>query len=194
MSNNKVAKTQTSKYVVNSLIGDFDSISNSWIIADLLSVSQGVTETTRTGNRIMVDSIHIHGTLVGGCSNSVADDVYNTVRLLVIVGSESLVSGDWTFNANVPALRNTMPKTRKILYDKYITVSTYSTDSTGYIPRTARIDKQIKINRPFNFEATDGTHTSDSLYICMISDSSAVPNPGFVGPSAAWVYFANTNV
>jgi hypothetical protein len=166
--------------------------SAAWIVEGLLDVDTGTTEVTRTGQRIFVESCDMHLTFIGGQVNGIADDPYNTVRIIVCIGSESLVSGDWTHDLNAPSLRNVIPKTRKILFDKFVPLQVFGADSTGYIPAYARLDLKLPINHLFEYETVDGeSYLTESLFIGMRSDSGVVPNPGCVSPSAVTCTFRN---
>jgi hypothetical protein len=194
-SKSKSGNAKVSKYKSNALAATFSSISNDWIIAELLDIDAGTGEQERTGQRIFVETLNLGFTLVGGQSNGIADDVYNTVRVVVVIGAESLESADWTQDLNAPKLRNVFPKVRSFLHDQFHTLSVYGTDSTGYVARAKRIDVKIPINRFFEYESIDGqSYLVDSLFIGVKSDSAAIPNPGMVGPSAAWVTFKNTGI
>lgn len=179
-------------YTELNLTTDFSSIaSGSWVIVDLLQIAAGTGEQERLRNAVTVGNIHINGTLVGGQANGVADDVYNTVRMVVVRASESLVSADWSsVSLNDPTLRIAFPKVKTFLKDKRFVISTYGLNSTGYIARAKGVSITIPVNDTFYWEnASATTHINESLFIAFRSDSGAVPNPGFVTPSKVWLTY-----
>jgi len=198
MKKNKARKVKgeadATNYSELNLVTDFSSVgSGSWTIVDVVQVAAGTGEQDRNRSAIKVGNVHIDGTLVGGQTNSIADDPYNTVRIMVVRGAESLVSADWNaVSMNDPPLRIVFPKVREILLDKRFVISSYGPDSTGYMVKAVPVKCTIPINDIFYwYTSAATTHENESLFIAMRSDSGAVPNPGFVTPAKLWYPFQN---
>jgi len=124
--------------------------------------------------------------LVGGQTNVVTDDSYNTFRIVVFshtVGSTIAFTLtdllDPRFNQGL----------RKVFYDKSFTLTSPGRDSTGYMPAVHKIEATIPLNFLQLYSGTGATAVStEELAIGMVSDSVGVPNPGFESGSIALFY------
>lgn len=177
---------RTAPITLTSSIG---SINSSWNEIDLCSnIVIGTDVGNRIGRKIAINSFYLDGVLQGGQSNLATDDAFNTVRFVL---------GLW--RSQTPCALNGLDIGSMInksgygstggisLVRKYrdfkIILSTPGADSTGYLPAVRKVRIYVKFRRPINitFPATSTT-TIQSTYLILsvISDSVAIPNPGFI--------------
>jgi hypothetical protein len=123
----------------------------------------------------------------------VTDDVYNSVRLVVVLASDTLVAADWaTILLRTPAVVGLWPKVRRFLLDKTVVLSTYGPDSVGYVNKVVRREFTVPVNITLEWDGVNATdHSSNTLYFAMISDSAAVSHPGLVEPSLFYAGFTD---
>jgi len=193
----KVGKgVNATNYSEVNVVTNYSSIgSAAWIVNDVVQIAAGTGEQERNRSAIKVGTIHFNGTLVGGQSNSVADDAYNTVRVMIVRASESLVAADWNaVSLNDPPLRIAFPKIREILSDKRYVISSYGPDSVGYMVRAMDTKCTVPVNDTFYwYTSAATTHENESIFLCMRSDSGVAPNPGYVTPAKLWFDFVNVS-
>jgi len=171
------------------------SISVGGTVADFGSViSEG---TSSIGQRIgrVIEPVHfsLQGTLNGGQSGTITDDAYNVVRLIVawIVPGTTL-TGVVTVNAVVsPRIINGLIE---VLYDKTFALGSPGVQSIGYMPAT----KEVRISLPLNSRKTlfytgtaGNTVSTRTLVLYCVSDSGALPSPGFVSGQNTLFYIDN---
>lgn len=173
------------KFFTQYLTTALSSIGNSWVELNLVAPTQGSGLNNRKGSTIMVRSIEINGVLVGGQSDTVADDDYNVVRAVIA----AYVGDDDTPLAGA-GLPMTSPLNREIysggrlkykLMDKFVPlpVSTIGI-SAGYASKPRVFSFRQAINQKITYGTSGIGAPNQRLILSMISDSSAVPNPGFV--------------
>lgn len=186
----KINQNVETKLNTGALITNFSSIDNTWTELNLTDIATGDDVSARTGREIKISAVNIDGVMVGGQSNSVADDNINAVR--VVLGLWEISTPLTTNNAGLSSV--IWPKSSyganlvKKYMDKTIILRSSGVDSTGYMPAVMRLKKFIKMRRPITYNNTTSTSSNQFLMLSMKSDSSAVPNPGFV--SGRWeVYF-----
>lgn len=161
------------------------SIGNSWREIALEQIAQGTDVTNRLGDRIWVTSVEFTGVLVGGQSGTVADDSYNTVRF--VLGSwdgynnqTPLATGGQTISS--PLDKTLCRSLDKIHLDKMIILGSPNSLTTGYQPAVKHFSFVHRFKKPLEIQYTgSSTGTSNkSINFGAISDSTAVPHPGFV--------------
>ena len=181
-----IQQQKASKYTFRDLTTIFSSVGNVWLVDDLVRVAAGTDIDERYGRRIAINSIALRSALSGGQSNVVSDDVYNVVRVVICLASDTLVAGDWngTVGMGHPPIVGLFPKVHRFLYDKTFVICTYGLDSAGYIQRVIPVEKYLQQQIPLQFDGVAATdHSQVSIFMGVISDSAAVSNPGFVTSS-----------
>lgn len=152
-------------------------------------ITQGTNDTDRIGNELYLKSLVFRFTAEPG-------DTYNNLRLLFVMSKGDVpasatvaqliadIFGGATSSATQwDSLINT--EKYRVLYDKSVFLEKFPTDgnSSSVHPRAKYLTGKIKINQKIRW-MYDGESTLVLPFrdiICVaISDSAAVPNPGFV--------------
>lgn len=178
----------------------FSSVSVTPAEQALGQMAQGASSVTRVGRKIAIHSFVFRGTLVAGVTGlATTDDGYNRFRIVL-----GLYDGDFTLPLNTLGVAVDTPFNKtlygtdhllKKYWDKHVILNTHADlDGTGALPYPRIIHKVIKFKRPIIITTRDDTSfTPDKhLYLSMVSDSSALPNPGFL--SGAYAYIRYTDV
>lgn len=180
----------------------FNSVGATWVELNLTRIVQGSDLFSRIGRRVNVRSIEIKGALAQGAAGGAFDDPYNVMRIILglwtgLASANSAPLGTSNLNINSPISPwnaagsvATYRMQRKYL-DRYITFSSPSrADDTTLVPatRTFRYFKLFK--RPMFIQYSDDTGESADRFftISMISDSGALPNPGFISGYVVLTY------
>lgn len=148
----------------------------------LSNLASGADSHLRLGRRIRVKRIAFMGIFAGAQTNSVADDPYNTMRLMVMTS----IPG-WTFTT-YPSITTFIdpryqPGLKRILYDQTRVLCTNAKDSTGYIAVAEPWSVSLDVDIPIEYaSAAASSPTDQEVVICVTSDSGAVVNPGFHEP------------
>jgi len=92
---------------------------------------------------------------------------------------------------NTPPLRELAykPPTLRILWDKTIVIHSHD-GMIGYIPGVKYIHKKIVFRKPIKVSKNPGTtYVNKDIRFACLSDSTAVPNPGFTSGfiRARWI-------
>lgn len=134
---------------------------------------------SRIGRKIRVKRIFFRGIFLGAQTNSVADDPYNTMRVVVmrclpattLSGSLTTTNAlDRRFNAGL----------LDVMYDRVRTLCVNAKDSTGYVAVAADWEFSISCDVLIEYgSAAASTPINQELVLQIVSDSSAVVNPGF---------------
>lgn len=150
-----------------------------------------MTASSRIGAKIHVKELIVEGTIVGGQTNVVADDKYNVFRVMVMEGvpttlAASLVSyltvGGYVAPQSYPGLIH-------VYKDVVVDLPSPSRDSTGYMPAMRHVKFRVPIGKDFTYTGVAGATVSGrTLLVTGISDSSAIPHPGFVAGSLTLIY------
>lgn len=157
-------------------IAPFQSIGNSWDTYLCCNPSQGTTAVQRIGRKIHIKSVELYGVLSAG-------DNSNCVRIAMYTSDTSnALSGvdiDWKLSRDRIGGGNF----GTLYYDKYIplqfTPFDGATASGVSQQKIVRIKKVFKRPIPIVYsDDTTGTYNKQ-LCISVISDSAAVPHPGF---------------
>jgi hypothetical protein len=125
----------------------------------------------------------IHGVLVGGQSNTNVDDSYNVVRIVVATYNSSIAAPftNLTLDLILDDRDAAFPGLIKVLYDKMFVLASPGSDTVGYLPATKSISIDIPLDEEIQFNGTGNNATTPTnIIIGMVTDSAAVPNPGFV--------------
>lgn len=172
-----------------NLTASMGTITSIWNEIDLCdNIATGADVGQRLGRRIAINSFYLDGVLSGGQVNSNLDDAFNTVRFVLGLwrsqgpcAANSLDIGSMINKSGYSATGG-VALIRKYRDFKVILASP-GADSSGYLPAVRKVRIYVKFRRPINitFPATAATTTqSVFLILSVISDSVAVPNPGFI--------------
>jgi hypothetical protein len=167
------------KYYQTTL-GALSSVGTTVLSRSLASlVGAGAGSNQRIGQAISATAVDLIGTLVGGQSNLVSDDSYNTVRISLVEGFPGTSPSGW----NVASILDPryFVSMNKVWYDQKFSLKSPGRDSTGYMPAVREFKIRILLPRvPFLYTDVAGNTLKNSeLYLCMVTDSSLAPNPGF---------------
>lgn len=181
------------KFSTNTMRFIMGSISNAWIEVCVNLWSQGTSTGTRVGRKVQIKSLFIYGTIAGGDSESALDDPYNNVRFVIgLYDGSAGATPLTTANMNIDSVikRDSCRFLRRKYYDKYIVFNVASTEKgggDGYAPTIKKFRYYKRFKRPINVWFADDTNLYPSIRLVMsaISDSAAIPNPGFV--NGYWV-------
>lgn len=156
------------------------SVSTAGSFVPLVSnIAAGVDSNARIGRRIRVFRVGFQGTALGGQTNSVADDPYNAMRIVII----TCVPGfTWAGGLNVNQFID--PRYHAglfdVLHDQTFTLRTNAKDSTGYIPAAKTVRINISCNTCLEYNSTSAAApVGREIRAYCVSDSSAVSHPGF---------------
>lgn len=185
----KLDTTVEEKRLPTDLKVAFGSIGTMWTERTLFQVSQGVKNSERIGNRIRVKSIEIKGIVSQSSAESALDEPYNVLRIVLGHYKGSAVTpltlGGAGLNTPITKHENTGATLIKKYMDKYIPLTAVSTEKgggDGYTPSLKQVKyyKRFKKGKIIEFmNHTTGTYNG-MFVLSMLSDSSAIPNPGFV--------------
>lgn len=177
------------KYVEGQMFTTFNSIGNTWTELDLTNITQSVGNIGYTGTTYRIKSIMFYGLLQSGTTGTATDDDTNLVRI-ILANWKDAAGGTPVASAGVTLLSQSPNKATGALHlqrkfmDRTVTLINQCADfdGTGYIPQM----KKIKYFKRFRGKGLpivhehNNTHQLNHIYLSMISDSSAVPNPGFI--------------
>lgn len=162
----------------------------------LTQITAGSGGRSRIGDRIKVKRLTIKGALLGGQVSGTTDDAYNQVRVVVMLGTPGIAMANQLATGGIglytPLLAGTIPFVQKILYDRVIHLQSPGASGTGFMPCIKHFKLSKRINRTCVYQYASTLPTKWEVYVCVVSDSSTVPNPGFQGTTVAWLsYYDN---
>lgn len=174
------------KFITNPMTAAFASVSTTTSFIDITAlIGAGTDYFNRVGRQITLSKLQVSGLLVGGQTNLAVDDSYNSFRITVAAGNTGMT---WTpYGLTQVLSADLVPGLDRVLYDRVFPLSSPGRDSTGYMKALKRIEINLdlpKIVTHFQTAAA-GSQNGNTVYLVMVSDSVAVPNPGFVDGS--WV-------
>jgi len=181
-----LSKNIEHKLIWGELATTYGSVSTAWTESTIGNMPTGNTIATRVGRTVLIHSVYLKGVLHGAQSNLALDDSHNIVRLVLAVyqgapGLANLTTGGASTSTPISTKYYSRQMETKI-WDHYYTLDSPGRDSTGYLTQQKVVNLYHKFKTPLRVDYSDDTiNTSNrSLGLSMISDSSAVPNPGFV--------------
>lgn len=163
----------------------WNSVSTAGSFVPLVSnIAAGVDSNARIGRRIRVFRVAFQGTALGGQTNSVADDPYNVMRIVII----SCVPG-FTWSSGITVNSWLDPRYHaglfEVLHDQNILLRTSAKDSTGYIPAAKIVQINISCNTTLEYNSTSAAApVGRELRAYCVSDSMAIAHPGFSADSS----------
>jgi len=187
------------KQSTGALTSGWNSVSTAWTEVDLLAgIIEGGAITNRIGRKISITSLEIKGVLMGGAIGAITgDDMYNNIRMLIYVGNGNKFGSAITplatagVSINTPIRKYSHNWVSRVLRNQYIGITNQPIDADTAAPGHRPYNVFIKFKKPLHIQFTgSGTNTNQQqLWISMISDSTAVPHPGFTSGyfSVSWI-------
>lgn len=164
----------------------FASVNTTWKEMDCSSIAEGLTGASRIGKKIRIKSVEIRGVFTGGQVGAAADDYYNTIRCVVALwdGAATAPLATPVFNMNYPLTSVSQQQLIKKYYDQYICsrCNGGDADGTGLIPlpQQFKFYKRWKNGLLIEFGDDTASYPDKRVVWSMVSDSTALPHPGFV--------------
>ena len=161
------------------------SIGTAGYLLDAARIGQGVDNELRVGRKVNPLTLRLNGVLHGGQSNTAVDDSINTVRLILFTGAPNLsaAAAATAWSLNKPGDPARMGGCYSVLLDVTLVLVSPGRDSTGYLPAARHVNYVVSLRQALPelmFSGSDGTTNHTGVYLFALSDSSAMPNPGFV--------------
>jgi len=178
------------KYIVVNLRSVLTSISTATAAYGLSAlIDQGADFNQRIGRSVTLVGAHVSAFLQGAQTNSIADDAFNSLRFTLFTMSKG--------SSLAQALNTVYDKRyndglQKIYYDKAIKVVSPGKDSVGYMPGIETLEFDIPLGFRQDYTGVPGSSFSGTyLALGAISDSSAIPHPGFINGSLILSFLDN---
>lgn len=177
--------SETKRTEVRRLSDDFFTLSSSWSEKSYTTptyIPVGTSSLARIGTKIAITGFYLQGTLAGGQANTALDDRVNTVRMILGLWTSSTpMATIGTPNPmDAPLMRNFNSGgllLRKFM-DRRISLVSPGKDSTGYMTAQRLVKIYYKFRKPIAIDYSAAT-VNRNLVLSIVSDSSAVPSPGF---------------
>lgn len=177
----------------------FNSISSAWREYDILGpVTASAAVNGRIGRTIQVHSYRLRGVLAGGAIGTLAaDDYFDTIRLMIYVleqvktGAALTPANTAGYSLSTPLNTVYMPQLKKVLYDKIIGMTNIPYGANLCSAATREIDYYHMFKKPLVVKYTGDTanYNQTQLQVSMVSDSTAVPHPGFTSGYIEITYY-----
>lgn len=167
----------------------FASVGTTWNEQVMLNPAQGTAEIQRVGRKIKIHSIEVKGVLAQGSNETALDDSYNVMRIVIGLFDGDETTPLATAGANMHAIIQKQYATRGALlrkfFDKYIVLNVQASepgDGDGYAPQVKSFNYYKRFKKPITMTWGDDTvnYPDQKLMMCVLSDSNAVVNPGFI--------------
>jgi hypothetical protein len=153
-----------------------------------LGVGAGAEVTQRIGRTVVYKRLHLCAQLTGGQTNVVADDARNSFRIVI---ADADIGVTPTFTLNDILDPRFIAGLQKVYYDKTFSLATPGRDSTGYLPASREIFIDVPVDKiQTYFGSATNAQSRSSLCMFCVSDSVAVPSPGFTN-GGAYVTFTD---
>lgn len=169
--------TQEVKYYEKDLVSTFSSIGTSGVTYEFSNlIPQGTDNSSRIGNIIDLKFINVSFTMQGGQSGLGTDDPYNTLAIRVFSSPGTITPGTPSVCAAVNPL---VLKSASIFLSDVFILRSFSYDSStgGLVPAALFKTYRIPVDKKITYALGD-TYGLHRFYIQIVSDSSAVTNPG----------------
>lgn len=166
-----------------------NSIGSVWYEYDILgAITASAAVSGRNGRKITLHSMRFRGNLFGGAVGAGGlDEYYNNVRFL-IYGHRATKSGGALIplatagiSGTAPINNTVLPGLHQIYYDRMIPITNNPYAANNASPGSVSIDFFHRWKKPLLVSYTGDTanYNQYSIYTAAISDSAAVPHPGF---------------
>ena len=142
----------------------------------------------RNGRKITLHSMRFRGNLFGGAVGAGGlDEYYNNVRFLTYghrankTGAALTPLGISTITGTAPVNNTVLPGLHQVYYDRMIPITSNPYAANNSSPGSVAIDFFHRWKKPLLVSYTGDTtnYNQYSIYTAAISDSAAVPHPGF---------------
>lgn len=184
-----VTRMAETKRITETAVTQFSSVGNSWVYWIPTTVQSAAFASARIGRRVSVVGYRICGLLHGGQNATVADDAYNKIRIVIgyqathgiSVGTIVPLQGVG-FSDPISKTETAGPKYTRIFRNQYLTLKSSGPDTVGYMPAMRNINIKHFFKKPITVTYADDTqyYPDKCFFMAMITDSTAVPNPGFI--------------
>lgn len=174
------------------------SISSTWQDYDVNYMWNNMQLGGRTSLRVAITSLRFDGVLQGGQAAGPLDDFYNTVRIVVAKWRSQyydattpwVVKNGWTVDSQIVRKWNDLGLQRVYMDRRFVLEPLMNeTGGDGYVPNSYRVRFHLKFRKPLvlNWPQAGApgpvVPQMPHLLISSVSDSGAIPNPGFVSGS-----------
>ena len=185
----EIEKNIENKVNTLDLDDNFLTVGTTWVEHIMCNPAQGDGMTQRSGRQIKIKSLEIKGVLSAAADGSALDENRCIVRIIIGLFQGTVATPLATAGAtiNSPITRDQMTRGRLVTkyLDRYVPLDVTSTEKgagDGYAPQQKGFRYFKRFNKPITITYGDDTATYPDklLFLSMISDSAAVPNPGFV--------------
>lgn len=184
----RYGRKETKMYVANLAATSIGTSVSRFALTS--SIAGGADISQRVGRRIRVKRVAWRGQLLGGQTNSVADDPYNAVRMTLVRCLPGATFTSYTVSNAIDPRFSISAGLLEVLYDRTVVISTPAKDSTGYIPAALEWEFSVACDVTIEYgSAAAAAPINQELVIHMTSDSSAVVNPGFANTGTILVEY-----
>lgn len=175
------------------------SISNAWAstptgdVGVAVQIWPGNQSNQRIGRKIYLKNLVIRGSLISGATGaSTVDDAWDAVRIVILWAAPNTTIGarlDASGTGLYTPIRN-QDFVNRVIFDKVYTLrSLISLGSGNFVPAVKEIHINKRLNKTITFNDTDQYVLGRELYVMMVSNSSAIPNPGWSETSYAKIQY-----
>lgn len=187
--NKQISKNTENKFIYERMTVGFNSVSTAWSERQMNAITEGDDNMNRSGRQIKILSIEIRGVIATGTAESLADDPYNYMRVILGLynggAPTPLTSATLDIRDPCRVEQGTRGYMIKKYIDRYIPLEVTSTekgDGDGYTPqlKVFKYYKRFKKGIYVSFGDNTVNYPNKMFILSMASDSTAVPNPGFI--------------
>jgi hypothetical protein len=172
----------STRFVTVPLISTFPSITSTWSLYEPTNLIRlGTDYNGRLGRQVKITKLQMKGIVVGGQSNLGTDDPRNVVRVVVALVDGSFTSSSLSgISLGVPVTNQNVTGLLTLYRDLLINLNTFSRDTTGYVPAQKAVGFTVSPNATLLYnDSIGGFSPVPRIIICVLSDSSFAPSPGF---------------
>ena len=196
-----VSRMSETKINALALATHWNSCGVNWIERDISTLAEGTGDVQRIGSKYQFLGFKLWGTLQGAQGTAYLQDVYNQFRIVCTVWTGSC--GDTPLSSGVTTLDAPLSRDRRYdagmdpvywkqngrrkLCDKFYILRTMGLAdndpaSVHYLPALKRVHIRVRLRKPITICMGAGgtTYPSLRIFLAMRSDSTFVPNPGFI--------------
>jgi len=151
LADDKYGKKEAKIYTTAASAAGFTSVSTSTAVTDLLgAIAQGTDISNRIGRRVRVRRIFCHAQIVGGQTNSVADDPWNAFRLTVVLAKPGFAP-TWGVNGPIDARYSPANGLIRVLHDETKLICSQAKDSVGYLQAALEYEFDMSCEIPIEW-------------------------------------------
>jgi len=158
-----------------------------------VNIWPGTSSNQRVGRKIYLKNFVIRGSLISGATGaSGIDDSWDAVRIVILWGSPGTTIANRFDTSGLglySPIRN-QDYVNRVLFDKVYTLrSLISLGGGNFVPAVKEIHINKRLNKTITFNDTDQYCLGRDLYVLMVSNSLAIPNPGWSESSYAKIQY-----